>query len=358
MRILRVVSELDFGGVEQVIANSIPRLAQLENNNILIAVLGKGGEISQKLTNQGIQIEVFNKNSRIPNFPLLLKLNRLCKAFKPDVVHCQGGEANFHGILGASFAKVPRIIGEEIGLPNHHSYWKYIFRGVYKKAHQLIAISEAVKKEIVDLKEVHPDKVRVLFNPVSLEFFQTHLVKKETDIPFVFICTCRLVRIKNLDNLLKVFALLLAENNRKIELWIVGDGPLKQELQELVQKLEIKSHVKFLGFQQDIKVILKQADVFVLPSLQEGSSVSLAEAMAVGLPSIVTNKGGAVELLGDSNSGILIEPLHIDSIKIAMQQLLEISNADRISMGESAKGQANRFHPEQYIKSLMEIYQH
>lgn len=417
MKIVRIVSELDFGGVEQVMANSIPDLFRFQEHEITVIVLEKGGKVEEALRNKFIPVTVLGKKNRIPNSFLISTLVKLIYQIRPDVVHTQGAEANFHGILASWLVGVPRIIGEEIGLPNHHSYWKWIFKWVYQKANRVIAISEAVKNRIVELGEVREEKVKVIYNPVCCgrigiweqgleirdeglenrewgiekrekrfddreqetekrdwrkerterkEFVQwTNLVRGQDagrgignrDKSFVFITTCRLVPIKNLDRLVQAFEGLLKGNpDRQLYLRIVGEGPERGNLELLIKNLKLDSQVEFLGFQSDVWPFLLDADAFVLPSLQEGSSVSLAEAMTAGLPCIVTQVGGAVEILGDSQSGFLIDPLDVNSIQTAMQQILDLRPEQRQAMGERAKKESRRFSVENYITSLLEIY--
>ncbi|GAB2633376.1 glycosyltransferase [Belliella aquatica] len=356
MKIVRIVSELDFGGVEQVLANSIPQIANQVGVEVSVIVLGKGGRVSQNLINQGVSVHILNQNSKIPNIGLLRKLYKLIKNLKPDVIHCQGGEANFHGILAASWANVPNIIGEEIGIPNHHSYWKLIFKLVYTKATTIIAISKAVKAKIIDLGEVKEEKVKVIYNPIIEH--QSTIDRRPSTKNFTFVSTCRLVPIKNLDCLIQVFAELVEENEqREIRLEIVGDGSERVHLQSLINQLNLNQHVTLHGFQKDVYSFLAAADVFVIPSLSEGSSVSLAEAMSIGLPSIITKVGGAPEILGDSNSGFLIDPLNPLDLKTAMQTMLNISSKERKSMSKRAKLEAKRFSVDHYIKSLLNVYE-
>jgi glycosyltransferase involved in cell wall biosynthesis len=364
LKVIRVVSELDFGGVEQVLANSVPELFDKEGINLQVIVLGKGGRVSQALSDKGIQVLILNQNPRIPNLGLVFNLYKLFKKIRPSVIHSQGSEANFHGILAGHWAGVSTIIGEEIGIPNHHSYWKYIFKWVYGKADKIIAISEAVKTSIIDLGEAKQEKVQVVYNPINSSYWtnsashsspETLIVSVEFSKKLIFVSTCRLVPVKNLERLLWAFKGFLQEEKEAV-LWLIGEGPEKEKLQELTQQFGIDSAVVFFGFQQDIKSYLLQADVFVLPSINEGSSVSLAEAMACGLPSVVTQMGGAPEVLGKSGSGILVDPLDISSIKDGLFTLAKVGKSERKRMGERAKAEAHRFLPEIYIASLMKIY--
>lgn len=362
MKIVRIVSELDFGGVEQVLANSLPELHGRKEVEIQVIVLGKGGRVAKQLMNQGIAVHILGLNPRIPNFRLIKDLKKRLLSIKPDIVHCQGGEANFHGIWAAHLAKISLIIGEEIGIPNHHSYWKYVFKWVYSKANIIIAISEAVKKKIVDLGEVEDEKVKIVYNPIGKERLEIRDPERYrerigNEKEFVFVTTCRLVPIKNLNRLIQSFAKIVKDNPQKdLSLRIVGDGPEREKLESLIQKIEMEGNVEFFGFHEDVFPFLEEADAFILPSLREGSSVSLAEAMSTGLPSIVTQVGGASEVLGQSNSGILIDPLSVEHIQSAMQEMIRLSLEERLKMGERAKEEAKRFSTVHYIDSLLSVY--
>ncbi|WP_194976844.1 glycosyltransferase [Aquiflexum lacus] len=393
MKILRIVSELDFGGVEQVLAISVPYLVQTKGIEVQVVVLGKGGRISEGLIQDGFSVIVLNQATRIPNIKLVFQLKNLIKNEKPDVVHCQGSEANFHGLWAASMAGVKIKIGEEIGLPNHHSFWKYVFKWIYQKADRVIAISEAVKNYIIELGEVESEKVEVIYNPVDLariekvENLSRRILGEQREIPrelgegfrfaptekvgkqndgnndsdieksFLFITTCRLVPIKNLERLIEAFAKLRqCVSEKHIELWIVGEGPLKESLVQQVNQLEIQASIKFLGFQENVFQFLEQADIFVLPSLREGSSVSLAEAMSYGLPSIVTEIGGAREILGDIHSGLLVDPFSTDAIFSAMLSMCKLSEDEIKEMGKKAIVASQRFSIETYAEELLEVY--
>jgi glycosyltransferase involved in cell wall biosynthesis len=381
MKVLRIVPFLDFGGVEQVLANSIFSLIESSKMELMIIVLGDGGRVEKELVEKGVKVILYKQNPKIPNFKILFKLLQFIKEFEPDVIHCQGAEANFHGLIAAKLAGVPVRIGEEIGFPNHHSYWKYIFRFVYQYATKVIAISHAVKDRIVELGEVKNEKVAVVYNPVTFEdssldldpdrhqdlndkdkplsVLDAYLCRSQTDgeKPFVFVSTCRLVPVKNLDRLIRAFEKLRQDFPEKpMKLLIVGDGPLKESLENLVKELEMKDSVIFSGFQENVLPFLEKADVFVLPSLSEGSSVSLVEAMLMRLPSIVTKVGGTVEILGDSNSGRLVDPLSEESIFEALSFFINLPEAQMIEMGKRAELEAKRFSTDNYLKNLLEVY--
>lgn len=330
-----------------------------------IIVLGHGGRLANHLECLNVNLYILNTSVRIPNFWLIPQLIRQIRLVKPDVVHCQAAEANFHGLIAARLAGVPVRIAEEVGLPNHHSYWKIIFKVVYFFSTEVIAISQAVKNTIVGYKEVPAHKVRVIYNPIDTDTLDAAIARSaqiseassENRKNCVFITTCRLVPVKNLDRLIKAFANFLnLSPGRTASLWIVGDGEERPKLEGLSESLNLQGHITFWGYQSNVAIFLAKSDIFVLPSLSEGSSLSLAEAMYMGLPSIVTNRGGAAEILGTSESGILVDPMDAKKIASAMQELATLSTNERREMGNRARKEAERFKVSNYMAELMKAY--
>lgn len=380
LKIVRIVPLLDFGGVEQRIKHTVLRFNTFSEGYLKIIVLGGEGMISQELQLSGTLPIHLNQNFKIPNTLLIFKLYRLLKNMQPDVVHTSASEANFHGLIAAKMAGVPVRIGEEIGFPNHDWKWRLLFKWVYKSATKVIAISQAVKHRIVELGEVEEEKVEVVYNPVEIrrkliDFSLRSSVRNDKDRlmgernadlitrlkkdtnSFVFVTTCRLVQVKNLGTLIKVFAEIVEENQDKgLKLWIVGDGPERENLKFLERELGIQENVVFLGFQEDVVPFLEQADVFVLPSFSEGFSISLVEAMLCGLPCIVTNQGGPSEIVEDGDTGYLINPYQADDLKNKMIEILKLSNEQRQLIGERAQEAGKKYSVENYVKKLMEVY--
>ena len=351
MKVIRLVSELNFGGLEKVVELASLELNQRGDMDLSVVVLSKRGKTSEFLSYHGIKVMVLDQECRIPNIFLFFKLIAIFNKLKPDILHTSGAEANFHGLIAGFFAKTKIRIGEEIGFPNHRLMWEMVFKTTYLFAHKVIAISKAVQQFIVAKGEVPLHKTAIIYNPVQIFDLPGTNPKNEN---FTFITVARLVPIKNIEGLLVAFSQIETTNKSLV---IIGDGASKYQLHQLAVSLGTPSQVRFLGFQSDVSKFLVQAHCFVLPSFSEGSSVALAEAMMAELPSIVTKVGGASEILGDSDSGILIDPYSAVELKKAMDYMINLSDENRGQMGKKARDYVlNKFSPSIHVDQLQALY--
>lgn len=357
MKVLRIIPELDFGGLEQRVRLTLLAFRSIPDVNLKVVVLGRGGRVSDELRREGLNPLVLQRNIKIPNVPLIYRLYRIIKSFRPDVVHCSAAEANFHGLIAAWIGKVPLRIGEEIGFPDHGLFWKYVFKTVYSIAHKVIAISNPVSRKLTEWGEIREEKIQVIFNPVKIfGTYDDFPTNKEQD-PFVFIITCRLVPVKNMKMLIAVFAELVNHySNRRLFLHIVGDGPERTELKALSRALGVENAVQFKGYQEDVSPYLMKADAFVLPSFSEGFSISMVEAMLCSLPCIITKNGGPSEVIKDEKTGFLIDPHNQEGLLKAMERIIVMKDEDRAAMGKLARIDAERFSLDNYVCELRKLY--
>lgn len=377
MKIVRIVPYLDFGGVEKRMELTAKGFLEHLQHELIIIVLAGGGRIAESIQKMGFQVVFLNINPKIPNGKLLHELIGVLRKIKPDVVHCSGSEANFHGLWAAFWAGVPVRIGEEIGFPEHDWKWRNLFWLTYLTSHKVFGISEAVKERIVKLGEVLPDNVQVVYNPVEISTeshkiqgsdinsigveekgntkSSFHFERKEGS--FVFVTTCRLVPIKNLEKLIRIFDSLQRSNaDRQLELWIVGEGPEKGKLEKVIEELGLDENVSLLGFQENVFQFLFQADSFILPSFSEGFSISLVEAMGCGLVCIATKVGGPSEIIGNE-TGFLIDPYHENDLREKMQEVMDLTKTERKALGLRAKNDVERrFSTEKYVDDLLGLY--
>jgi glycosyltransferase involved in cell wall biosynthesis len=169
----------------------------------------------------------------------------------------------------------------------------------------------------------------------------------------------RLAAVKDQASLIRAFKLLL-DNNPEIQsdlrLIIAGDGPLKTELERLVAELQIEKSVWMTGDRSDIPDILRLFDLFVLPSLGEGISNTILEAMATGLPIVATDVGGTPELVEDGINGRLVPPEDPSALMSGLQECVR-DREQLDSMGAASLDKIKmQFNWQETVEQYLSVY--
>jgi glycosyltransferase involved in cell wall biosynthesis len=173
-------------------------------------------------------------------------------------------------------------------------------------ADRIVAINEEI---IAELREVGvpPERIVVIPNGVEIDGDYKRDYRLDSNVTVVFVG--RLHPQKGLDVLLPAFKQVICSRpDLGWRLWLLGDGPLRTELEMMTKQLGIAQKVKFWGRVNDVSAYLAQADMFVLPSRAEGMSNALLEAMAYGLPCVATRISGNVGLIQHGETGLLVTP--------------------------------------------------
>lgn len=237
--------------------------------------------------------------------------------------------------------KMPYIVslrGSDVPGFNKRFGLQYVFltpiiKKIWRNARVVVANSEGLKE--LALKSSPDQKIDVIYNGIDIsEFepcFEIHDVLK-------MLCVSRLIERKGIRFLIEAISML---NDDKIELVLVGEGNQEKELKQLAKDLDVADRVEFKGYvdHDDIGDIYENSDVFVLPSSNEGMSNALLEAMASGLPVIVTDTGGTSELL-DGN-GVVVPMGDPNAIAQAVCELRDDPKARR-RMGAKSREIAER----------------
>lgn len=205
----------------------------------------------------------------------------------------------------------------------------FIFKLLSPKASKVIALNESMAVELLQETKLAPSKIEVINNPVDIkgiahkasQSINHPWLSNAQDIP-VLLAVGRLYPQKNFQFLLEAFAEILKE--RELKLIILGEGPLRSELNELASELEIEKHLDMPGFEDNPYAYMSRASVFILSSRWEGFPNVLVEAMACGTPVIATDCPGACrEILEDGRWGELIEVDNIESMKSAILKIID-----------------------------------
>lgn len=321
--------------------------------NKFVAIAG-GGAASAKLREFGHSVSCFDVRAQIPSVTAIVKLYFHFRREQPHVVHTHGAEANFHGLIAAFLARVPVRIGEEIGIPTHQPFARFVFRQIYRLADEVIGISNSVQNWLIESKEVPPNKAIRIYNPVEIpSFTRVNPGMKSTRFRIGFVG--RLEPVKNPLILVEALAQV-----RKLgipaEVWMVGDGSLRAELEERAAECDISQYVSFFGYCENPEELIRQCDLYTQPSISEGFGIALVEAMGSGIPVLATPVGGAPEIIEDNVNGWLLEKPTVRCLTDSLVALwARRSHFQSIGLaGRSAV--ADRFTPENYVNRLGSEY--
>lgn len=219
-----------------------------------------------------------------------------------------------------------------------------------KKAKKVLTISEFSKNEIVKLYGTSPKKIEVVYPAFDKEIYHGKIpktkvlsVKKKYGITGSYLLYWGTLQPrKNISRLIDAFAKI---DKPQLKLVIAGKkGWLYDQILEQSKNLNIENRVIFTGFapNDDLPALIKGSRAFVLPSLYEGFGMPVVEAQAVGTPVVVSRVSSLPEIAGPS--GIYIEdPMSVDSIKVALDQVLALSNAERLKLIKEGKENTHRF---------------
>lgn len=224
----------------------------------------------------------------------------------------------------------------------------------FRKLDGVIALSAGVQQEVIEFLGVPVSKVHMIHNCGE------SLTKAAPDVDvgiarqrrFVILACGRLVRQKNYPLLLSAFSRL--RNRQEVELWILGEGPLQNDLEELADSLGISDQVRFLGFRTPSSAYMRRADLFVLSSSWEGFANVIVEAMGAGVAVVSTDcPHGPREIIGSNEFGVLVPVDDADALANAAEGLL-LDEDERARLVALGKSRAERFQPHVLAPAFLE----
>ena len=265
----------------------------------------------------------------------LWNLYRILGAKQLQVVETFTPDSNLLGLPLAWLAGVPVRIATHRAFIDKRPGWYPRLHGMLVNSgvvSTLIAVSEPVRQMAIVKEKVRPEKVQVILNGVDLppqeDEGRAHTrqkVRQELGLPPecpLLLTVGRLTEQKGHSYLLQAAPAILAAQPCAV-LAFAGEGPLEQPLTTQAKELGVDRSVRLLGLRQDVPRLLQAADVFVLPSLWEGMSMALLEAMAAGLPLVVSQVEGISELVTPEEDGLVVPPGDTQALAEAIIRLLE-----------------------------------
>lgn len=235
----------------------------------------------------------------------------------------------------------------------HSIFRKKIYDYLLRKSDGIIAISEFVKNTILEQVDISELKVNVIYNGVKCPDYTEWTFRKYNN-PLKIIYIGRLIEKKGVQVLLNSVSYL--KNKENYEIQIIGDGPYKDELENITKELQITDYVTFYGNQINVGDWLCKADIFVHPAIwQEGFGIAIVEALSYGKICVASNRGAIPEIITNGDNGILFESENAislaDKIMYASNMMSDIQI---INMQKKAILSSQKFSIEKMAKNLHE----
>lgn len=271
------------------------------------------------------------------------RLARWLKSRRVDLIHAHDLYTSILAVPAARLAQC-RVVLSRLDLLHWQSAaQKLALRAVSRAADHLIANAEAIARQIARQERLLSDRVTVIRNGIDLSRFDDRARRPpESSLPPVESGDLIVAHVANMNHpvkaqelLIEIFSWLRARHPRA-RLWLVGDGPRRERLQRMARSLGLRREVVFLGRRGDVPAILRRAHIGVLASRAEGLSNAIIEAMAAGLPMVVTDAGGNAELVANEERGFVV-PVDARLIFAARLEALLDSPGLRLEMGQNAR---------------------
>jgi glycosyltransferase involved in cell wall biosynthesis len=345
INILHIMSKLPVGGVENQL---LMILGKYDRRKLcpLVCSLSDKGEIGKEIEDSGIEVFSLHKLKHRFDWTIVKDIYNLIETRNVKIVRTHQYHANLYGRLAAWLAKVPCIVAS---VHNVYTVDRKIHRRIMNKflsrcSDKVVAVSETVKRDVLTYDGLAEDKVKVIYNGIDTDRFLNlngGLIRSKLDISSeapVVGTIGRLTLQKGQKYLIDAVS-TLREKFPQIVLLIVGDGPLRGELENYIRTLGIDRNIILLGTRRDIPPLLSAMDIFVLPSLWEGLGTALIEAMAAGKPIIATDIPAIREIINSEKVGILVPAKDSKAIASSVELLLDNKTLAE-TIGNSAKKRA------------------
>lgn len=300
IRVCHVSMCLQTGGLERLLVD-FARFHDRKKFELQFLALAGDGQPAADIRAEGCSARVLNDSLKIRKLRSIAQLVQCLKQPRTQIVHTHNTYAQFYGTLAAKLAGVPIVINTQHGGGCGDS-WKsqWQFKLANRWTQRVVGVSHDAVRLCQQQDRGSQNKITTIWNGINLDRFQYHGPKL---VPTA-ISVARLSATKDFPTLLRAVRMVLP-HVPDFRLRIVGDGPERAKLESLTDELNIRPHVELLGERHDVPALLAESGFFVSSSLSEGISLTLLEAMAVGLPIVTTAVGGNPEVVIDGHTGRL-----------------------------------------------------
>ena len=370
VRVLQVIGGSKFGGGVWVVLSYVQAL---QEHGCSVSVCTSVPAVAEVFRNAGCEIlsvpELERDISPLRDVRALVRLTRVCREGNFDVVHTHTSKGGFIGRAAARLARVPVVFHTAHGFAFHEAssrralaFYAALERLAATWCDRIVTVSDFHRDWAIKLRVAPTQKLVTIHNGISRD--RLRIERDRTDVrrefgvgdrEIVLVSIGRLAPQKGLGTLLDALPDVLAVDPR-IRVVLAGEGPLRNELEMQAKEAGLGHVVTFLGFRSDIGDLLNASDVVVAPTLFEGLSISVLEAMATARPIVTTTIGSNLELVEDGVSALLVPP--DDHIRLG-QAILRMTTEPLLAarLGRAARERFEAAFTERVMKdSLWSLY--
>lgn len=336
---MRIIARLNIGGPAIHVALLTERFGPPDYESVLVCgnIDDAEGDMAYFARERGVEPVIVPALGRALNLlgdlRTIWTLYRLMQRYKPDVVHTHTAKAGFTGRVAAWLASVPVIV---------HTFHGHVFRGYFSPAKTrvflllermtarmsdaVITLTEALRREIADEFRV-TSRERIVVLPLGFDLSPFLAAERKNgafrrlwNIPqdaLLIGIVGRMVPVKNHALFLQAAA-QVRQARPDARFALVGDGELRTEIEAQVDTLGLRDAVIFTGWQRDLTPVYADLDALVISSINEGTPVSVIEALATGCPVVTTAVGGLPDLLEGGKLGTLVPSGDADALAQAL----------------------------------------
>lgn len=365
--VVHVIYQLDVGGLQNGLVNLINHMPPDRYRHAIIC-LADYMEFSARIK-QPVELFALHKRDG-KDLGLHRRIWQLLRHLRPAIVHTRNLTA-LEAQLPALLAGVKRRVHSEHGREGVDLGGKYLKYNLFRRAfkplvHKYIALSRDLESWLQEQIRIPEKKLNQIYNGVDTDRFYPYKGERNSlpvasfaETGSIVVGTVgRLAAVKDQLTLVRAFTELLEHSHHRsrLRLVLIGDGPLLPEIEKLLQKKAATEFVWLARSRNDVPELLRSLDIFVLPSLGEGISNTILEAMASGLPVIATDVGGNAELVIDGETGILVPAADPSAMVNAIQYYVDHPNVRR-QHGLAGRTRVETiFSMHSMVESYMDVY--
>ncbi|MBN1793573.1 MAG: glycosyltransferase [Candidatus Omnitrophica bacterium] len=363
VRVLHLITDLDIGGTP-IVLNALLEHPAFSCYDIYVGSLKSRSvmSVADQIESRGTRVIFFDAYHF--NTPLIFwRLYLFLRDYRIDIIHSWLFHANILGRICGCLAGVKAVISTELAIDLQKGPVRVFLDKVTSAlSTAIITNARAVKKALVQREGIDPEKITVIHNGIDFrqfhdtgarEIVRSYLGFKKDDI--VLITVARLHPVKGHVYLIDAVKRLRPHIPR-LTLLFVGDGLYRRHIERKVRRERLSGAVIFAGVAHDVTSFLDAADIFVLPSLEEGFPGSILEAMAMEKPVIASRIGGIPEMIEDGREGLLVAPRDITGLEDAVRKIIEDEHFAHEITGH-ARRKVERFTIESMARNIEKLYE-